>query len=103
MSAEVVLVISPSTFVVIGRPTPSPSITRLHDEGQTKLLPIRGYRGGRGSASSRCAPAIFRGSDARLGIKDRGLYEVADAGRRYRVSEEYAGKGNGSAMTPSRF
>ena len=39
-------------------------------KGQTKLLPIRGYRGGRGSASSRCAPAIFRGSDARLGIKD---------------------------------
>ena len=47
-----------------------------HDEGQTKLLPIRGYRDGRRSASSRCCSPRF--SDARLGIKDRGLYEVAE-------------------------
>ena len=52
--------------------------TRLHDEGRTKLLPMRGYRDGLDGASSRQLPAIFRGSDARLGIKDRGLYEVAE-------------------------
>ena len=47
-------------------------------KGQTKLLPIRGYRDGRRSASSRCAPRDFSRFDARLGIKDRGLYEVAE-------------------------
>ena len=78
MSAEVVLVISPSTLVVIGRPDPLRSRGSM-TKGQTKLLPIRGYRGGRGSASSRCAPAIFAVPTPVSVSRNRGLVRSSSA------------------------
>ena len=38
----------------------TPSITRLHDEGRTKLLPMRGYRDGRRRRFiTLCSPRFF--------------------------------------------